>query len=39
MKPLTAAAEAVVGRLPTGQQALALEHMLTGSPVLTDTHL
>ena len=39
MKPLTAAAETVVGRSPTGQQALALEHMLTGPPVLSGTHL
>ena len=38
-KPLTAAAEAVVGRSPTGQQALAMEHMLTGPPVLSGTHL
>jgi hypothetical protein len=29
VKPLTAAAEAVVGRSPTGQQALAVEHLLT----------
>jgi hypothetical protein len=39
VKPLTAAADAVVGRSPTGQQALALEHMLTGPPVLSGTYL
>jgi len=39
VKPLTAAAEAVVGRSPTGQQALALEHLLTGPPLLSGTPL